>query len=588
MELVTQLAEAMARSDVERLASLAKQLGVTAPGALGVTPRQLLELQVEVADWLAEREARDQAFRIYTAVLDVLEVARDPDPLFIAQVRDRQAELLLALDLPADAAESWKVSLALTLSIEGDDSEAIQWRMERRAAALEQANDSTTAAKLRQEIDRLRRRARTAHLGQVRSGSEASRDGTAPSRVFELVTVHFGTHRARTGCANPYDFFRGKRNLPMTYGKAVVSVPRDREVGTLPTPPSWVAESRADPARYFIIKSVDVADRAAEFFSDLKGAISVSERKEALVFIHGYNTSFANALLRTAQLAVDLEIDGAAVLYSWPSRGNVLSYLMDRNEVITPLIAEIKDLIGQVAAVTGAKKIHLVAHSIGSEFLLRALEAVDSERKSPVSWFSKRRRPKWAGPSLFSEIVFAAPDVDAMDFAQRVPLITSLGRRVTVYTSSNDVALKWSKWANGEARAGASPAQLASAAVDCVDTSNSAATLFGHDDYVTVAMDDLRAVIWLSLEPRRRRTLREQRGPNGIYWLHDPSALGEGVVNTIREALIWIRRLGTEEARHTIARFIKPPAANTRAARQQEMYLALLHEIDALQSEPIR
>ncbi len=37
--------------------------------------------------------------------------------------------------------------------------------------------------------------------------------------------------------------------------------------------------------------------------------------------MHGYNTSFDNALYRTAQIAYDLDFDGATFLYSWPSGG---------------------------------------------------------------------------------------------------------------------------------------------------------------------------------------------------------------------------------------------------------------------------
>jgi esterase/lipase superfamily enzyme len=573
MELLSQLANAMARLDVSQAATLTRQFELRPAEELRLSRGELLDLRIGLAEWFAEQGARDHAIRLYTDILAMLR-KDDGDPLLIAEILDLLADLQMASGQSAAAAESWKASIEIALPIEGDDSEAVLWRMARRAATVSQTGDTAAAGKLRQELDRLRRQKETGFREQVRSSSAAA----AALQDFELVTVHYGTHRSRTGRTSPYDYFRGKRSLPMTYGKAVVSVPKQREAGTLPTPPSWLAEERANPARYFVVKSVNVIDNRGGFFSELQAAITYSGRKEALVFIHGYNTSFARALLRTAQLSVDLEIDGTAVLYSWPSRGNVLSYLMDRNEAANPLIVELKDLIRDVALKTGAGKVHLVAHSMGGEYLLKALEELERERRPSRGWFG--RGAEASSKPIFSEIVFAAPDVDATDFAGRIPRITTLGSRVTVYFSSNDLALRWSEWANGEPRAGSRASHIAG--IDSVDTSSSGANLFGHEDYVTAAIDDLRAMVWLSLGPANRRALREQRGPNGVYWVHDPAALGRAGAANVRQALIWARRLGIDEALSTIGKFLKPPAANTQAAEQQEIYSAIQRELQAM------
>src|SRR5262249_32675638 len=57
---------------------------------------------------------------------------------------------------------------------------------------------------------------------------------------------------------------------------------------------------------------------------------AASFRRQAFVFVHGYNVSFDNALRRTAQLAHDLRFDGAAFLYSWPSHGEFGAYEEDQ------------------------------------------------------------------------------------------------------------------------------------------------------------------------------------------------------------------------------------------------------------------
>jgi esterase/lipase superfamily enzyme len=38
----------------------------------------------------------------------------------------------------------------------------------------------------------------------------------------------------------------------------------------------------------------------------------------AVVFVHGYNVTFADAALRAAQIGFDLSIKGAMAFFSWP------------------------------------------------------------------------------------------------------------------------------------------------------------------------------------------------------------------------------------------------------------------------------
>ena len=46
---------------------------------------------------------------------------------------------------------------------------------------------------------------------------------------------------------------------------------------------------------------------------------------QLLVFVHGYNVDFDNAVRRAGQLAYDLNFDGPTFLFSWPSRQRYFS-----------------------------------------------------------------------------------------------------------------------------------------------------------------------------------------------------------------------------------------------------------------------
>jgi hypothetical protein len=67
-------------------------------------------------------------------------------------------------------------------------------------------------------------------------------------------------------------------------------------------------------------------ERKDLFFKDLSASVSASPAKEAFVFVHGYNESFEDAAIRTAQLAYDFGFKGAPIFYSWPSEGRLLGY----------------------------------------------------------------------------------------------------------------------------------------------------------------------------------------------------------------------------------------------------------------------
>ena len=565
MEVLKEFQKAMAAGDIDKVVAIASSTAWSEGDRPTLTRQQLAEIRLEVVDWLAERPALAQAITLCSMVLQAVESDKGSDPFLIASALDRLAELYQdGGQLPA-AAEAWKRAIDLMEPIEGRDSDAVLWRIAKRVDVLEKCGHARIALELRQELED-RTADRLAGVNSTRLLNRGPKPADASNRAFELIKVHFGTHRSRTGRNNPYDYFRGGRNASMTYGNAVVSVPVRREIGSLPRPPRWMKEDRANPDHYFVIKSMDTCSERSCFFAEITDALRAAEEREALIFVHGYNTSFASAVLRTGQLAADLELDGAAILYSWPSKGTVLSYLTDKNEAIAPYIRDLKDLIRDVAVQTGASKVHLVAHSLGGEFLLKALEGLTTELQ-----------PTTAPP--FREIVFASPDVDSLDFRDRLPRVQRLGRRTTVYSSNTDMALQFSEWVNGSSRAGS---VVFDGIVEFVQTSGSWPEGFGHSDYATSAIDDLRAVVWLSLQPSRRRTLREMRTAAGRYWLCDPGILSQPELTAVREAMSWTRRLGATDAMDVLSKLVSSPAMHSEEVERRKVHLAILEELRLL------
>lgn len=213
-----------------------------------------------------------------------------------------------------------------------------------------------------------------------------------------------------------------------------------------------------DRCGHFTVQSVDIL-QANELLDETRGLIERSDRKEILVFLHGYWPPLARGLMRAAQLKVDMKIDGAVVLYSLPSKGTMLGYAHDRkNAQLVKAHEQLRDFLLLLSAETGATRFHLLAHSLGCEMLVQALNKI---------WERDGATPQ----QRYKEIMFAAPDVDHQQFTDLVPRVTQLCKRVTVYSSKSDIPLYLMGTIADSDRAGFNAERLAGLPkVEAIDT----------------------------------------------------------------------------------------------------------------------
>lgn len=408
----------------------------------------------------------------------------------------RRAALLLE-ERPSLAAADLERAKAIAEAVAGPASQAyadLDGRLrqaERRADALGQKNNTAPPP--------------VTPPPEGEPPDSARPDEVGPSgkaEAFDLVEVFYATQRKRTGQKAATQFYSGKRGA-LEFGRAVVSVPRARDVGSLPLPSIWTLDVRPDPARHFILKDVDPYSGRNDFFVAVSERVAGTRKKEVFVFVHGFNTSFEGATLRTAQLAADLRIDGAPILWSWPSAGRLLAYFEDEKQAESRREAEaLEAFLRDVVARTGAERVHLIAHSMGNRPLMAALARIGNP-------------PEGARP-MFREIVFAAPDVGVREFDDVWPKFNRLGARFTLYASSRDKALALSQRINGMQRIGDAKPIVLKAGLQSIDTTAASGGLLGHDDFAGTALDDFRAVIWLSLAPGRRCVLSS--GDDAASW----------------------------------------------------------------------
>lgn len=369
-----------------------------------------------------------------------------------------------------------------------------------------------------------------ANPGQTLPQPYLARDGERSG--YDIVELFYATHRKPTGAVEPVKFYGGDRG-PLVYGKAYVSVPRDRAAGSLPKPSIWRAEFRPDPNRHIILTDVKPSTSADVFFGDVRNRVAASGRKEVFVFIHGFNTDFQAGTERAAQLAADLAIDGAPILYSWPSKGSVLAYRQDEQEAeIDSQIADLAAFLDDVAKRTGADRVHLIAHSMGNRFLMRALDRLSTRAVAD--------RPK------FDEVVLAAPDVGVDDFNGRWPRIRTMGERFTLYASKRDKALLISGEINKMQRIGDARKVVVVSGLQTVETTAASGGMLGHNDFAGTALDDFRGLIWYSLAPDRRCILQTDQAGGQTFWVF--AGAGACPESEFREAVSLARTAGSPVA----------------------------------------
>ena len=310
---------------------------------------------------------------------------------------------------------------------------------------------------------------------------------------FVRVNVYYATDRALTGKTRPARMFGSDLANDLNYGIAEVTIPRTHAPGQFETPSVWKLEFTEDPAKHVMLQSVSPVDKNA-FFGAMSQDLNTSGASDAFVFIHGYNVAFDKAAKRTAQLARDMNFQGLSVLYSWPSKGATIGYIPD-TAVVRLSGRRLTNFLEDLVAKSGATTIHLIAHSMGNRAMTDALELM-ALRRAPIQ------------EPVFDQVIFAAPDVDQGLFAEMMPTIRPLAKRLTLYASDKDRALEASRKLHGNRpRAGqGGDVALQHEAVDTIDMSVLGNDVLAHS-YVSneqSAILDLSMLFWLNLSPENR------------------------------------------------------------------------------------
>ncbi|MFN5269605.1 MAG: alpha/beta hydrolase, partial [Hyphomonadaceae bacterium] len=370
---------------------------------------------------------------------------------------------------------------------------------------------------------------------------EFPKDCQALEANVDCVRVFYGTNRAIltqtkapdvAGQARDVAAFSNEAGDQLVVGRADVWLPilkekgGTRERGTMPKLTGTPPKEQSELEKYVFVTRITATETQA-FTTELARAVA-DEDDSILLFVHGFNVKFDDALINAAQLYVDLANPneatpfrpGAPILFSWPSDGQVAPwhYYSDRKDSLgaAPRLAEFLDMI---TANPKLRRVNILAHSMGNRVLTRALQdfAADYLKTHPDHKIEFR-------------VILAAADVETTVFDLAVGKFEAIEPNVVIYASSGDRALVASRLVQGwplnwnvEHRLGdannGAPYIRKDQRFTTIDASNVATELFGlgHGYYSDrpFILNDIRCTL-LDLPLRDRALKLTRRKGDGL------------------------------------------------------------------------
>lgn len=224
-----------------------------------------------------------------------------------------------------------------------------------------------------------------------------------------------------------------QRDSTLRYARYEVVIPPDN-------PPGQVSMPRRnqpyDPAQHFAVSEA-VALSPAEYRRELARTIAQSpaNKRDSIIFVHGFNATFVEGVYRVAQLDHDLKLPGTILHYSWPSMGAPLAYAQDRESALFARDG-LEQMIRETLSATPGRVV-IVGHSMGGHLVMEVLRqiAIGGDR---------------ALLDRIAGVVLISPDMDVDVFRLQAERIGALPQPFLLISSQRDRILRLSARLTGQ------------------------------------------------------------------------------------------------------------------------------------------
>ena len=260
------------------------------------------------------------------------------------------------------------------------------------------------------------------------------------SLAFGMTSVRIGENMSWDDLVAVSRSTRRRRRVPL-------SLAGTREAGRFPPVPtrevakdgSWIEAPESVAAR-----------RAAEarLQALVVERLALTPKKEVYVFIHGTGSDFANPAYVMAGLWHFMGRLGVPMAYAWPSSGRdgTLGGYAYSRESSEFTVYHLKQFLRLLGACPGVEKVHIIAHSRGTDTVLAALRELNIEIRAAGGETRKVLR--------LGCIVLAAADMDLEVSTQRVSAerLMRVPEQMVLYVSTTDLRLRLARFFFGGKR----------------------------------------------------------------------------------------------------------------------------------------
>lgn len=260
-------------------------------------------------------------------------------------------------------------------------------------------------------------------------GSLSPTSVAAPGAREETILV--ATSRQRD--ARPGTLFNGERSPVLNFAQVAISIPPTHAPGKVEAP----QQAPGDPRTEIVVRGAHYLDDEKAFVAAVNHRLASKPKgqRRVLLFVHGYNTMFAEGLYRLAQIASDSGGNAVPVHFSWASRGKLLDYVYDNNSA-TSARDELERTLKLLVS-SNAEEINVLAHSMGNWATVEAFRQI-------------RIAGDGASSNKIGHIILAAPDIDIDVFKAQMRRIGKPRKPFYIVLSRDDRALGFSRFLAGK------------------------------------------------------------------------------------------------------------------------------------------
>ncbi len=329
---------------------------------------------------------------------------------------------------------------------------------------------------------------------------------SAPIVDTQEVDVIYTTNRERMteqgGCTEKD--FSIKPGQTVSYGLCKINTPKLHPVGSIDSN----MDSSADPHSYFLpTQHFSMTEEQTKDFFKQAGPSGI------LVFVHGFNVRFTDAVNRAAQIAYDLKFPGRVVLFSWPAgsaNGLISSALVNvtyelNRRAAAESVEIFRNFLKMISESTD-QPIYLVVHSMGHQVVLPALKLAYQDIQKP----------------MIKELILNAPDFDAKQFDDIAEDLKKISSHITLYCSVHDRAMDASERVNKTKRLGACHKFSGIDVVNVSDIDSPGLLGLGHGYYSSRPILTDVFQILMGIEPERRLFIRKSDKSELENWFLRP------------------------------------------------------------------